>query len=146
MNAAATTAPTRLLRRSKLVLSMLAHLALLEIQVRRRSLPQLCARAQIGFGAFDVPTWSKDLEPLPLHVVESWRAVETALRWWPLARRRPCLRRSLLLGRQIAYLDPVLVLSPVSTDPLEVHAFLVTRGGHHLDVGSMTSSASHGLR
>lgn len=125
-------------RRADMILRAVVTLAALELVIRRRTLPELCGWARIGFGAFQAPEEAEVRLPLPLHVAHAWWAIEAVLSWWPWGRGRQCLRRSLVLGRQTSYLDPVLVLEPASLEPFLVHAVLVTRG-HRLDLGAVAA-------
>lgn len=103
-----------------------------EAVARRRSPVELCRRFGVGFGGFAATAAAAS--PLPRRLPGAWWGVETVLRWWPWARDRQCLRRSLALGHQLREFDPVLRLDVISLDPFQAHARLEVRG-HSLDMG-----------
>lgn len=129
-------APESLGRRVSICVRVLWRLMRVEATIRRRTLPQLCEAAGIEFAGFDDRSKAVSATVLPVHVSDVWWAVETTLRIWPFGRGRPCLRRCLVLGHQIRYLDPVLSLAVVATAPLSMHARLVVRG-IELDLGRL---------
>jgi hypothetical protein len=125
-------APHGLAARVRLLLSTTLRLAAIEWSSRRLTPLELCRSVGIEFGGFDTPQQTS--LPLSVQVAHRWWAVETVLRWWPWARERLCLRRSLLLGQQLRHLSPTLCLEVVSVTPFVAHAWLLA-GNHRLDMG-----------
>lgn len=125
-------APVRARRRVRLLVHSFVVLLLVELTARRAPVTALCARFGVEFAGFTPPPGGP--RPLPRDILDQWWSVETSLRWWPWARHRTCLRRSLVLGHHLRHLQPALCLEITSTSPFAAHAWLLARG-HRLDMG-----------
>lgn len=119
-------------KRLRIVAATLWSLARVEATTRRTPLHDLCIRQGVRFGGFAMPADSPGV--LTRDVIDRWWAVESCLRWWPWARHRPCLRRSLVLGHHLKYLSPVLCFEVTSMAPFQAHAWLMVCG-YRLDMG-----------
>jgi hypothetical protein len=86
--------------------------------LRRTSLTVAARRMQVSMTAGEPLTASDDPDVgataarkrLPDWAVRRVRAVERVASWWPLGRSGPCLRSSLVVGRRLSALRPVLCL------------------------------------
>ena len=102
-----------------------------ERDVRRLGLRELAARYGLRLAA------QAPVEPpqtlLPRWAGERVRTVWRVMGFWPSARERLCLRRSLVLGARLRELEPALVVGVrPGGERLEAHAWVVA-GGHSLD-------------
>ncbi|WP_375501962.1 lasso peptide biosynthesis B2 protein [uncultured Jatrophihabitans sp.] len=134
--------PAGLRRRLRLLARTVVTLGRVELNARRVPLPQLCERFGVELAGFTPPVQPTEL--LPFDLAARWWAVETTLKWWPFARQRPCLRRSLVLGHDLRAFAPHLCLTIVSAEPFLAHAWLVVRG-QHLDMGPATGQMTRSV-
>jgi hypothetical protein len=104
--APACASPRRLARRLLLGATVLVCLVRVEVGLRRRTLPELCASLGIGFAGS--PAAERGAAPSRAWVSARVRAVDRLLRRWPYGDT--CLRRCLVTGHLIRVTGPSLVL------------------------------------
>jgi len=117
--------------RAREVATVVALAVRVERDVRRLGLPELAGRYGLRLAA-EAPG-----EPpqalLPRWAGDRVRTVWRVMGFWPSARERLCLRRSLVLGARLRELEPDLVVGVRPGDGrLDAHAWVVV-GGHSLD-------------
>ncbi len=134
----------RLLRLPGAVLELglaLVLFAYSEWLVRRYSLPVAAQRMRVTMSAGEqrlpdagTTTGTRGATAVPAGRLPRWamrrvRGVERVGRWWPLGRSGPCLRSSLVVGRRLEPLRPVLCLG-VRRDRagLRAHAWVHVAG------------------
>jgi hypothetical protein len=118
----------RTLRRAHLLVVVLSALVRVEVGLRRRTLPVLCASLGIGFGSACVEPGSA---PSRAWVAARVRATDRVLRWWPYGDT--CLRRCLVAGHLIRITGPRLVLGVRREESgVVAHAWLEV-GGRPVD-------------
>ena len=106
--------------------------AYVEVGLRRWTLPELAARLHVRLDL------SSDAAPVPEQIVlprgaqGSIAAVYRVLRHWPWGDT--CLRRALLLGHRLSWLDPTLRIGVrrAGDGGVGAHAWLEI-GGHSID-------------
>ena len=100
--------------------------------LKRRSLSEVAEESRVALLSADAESHSIAESALPPWAQRRMALTMLVMRHWP--RGDVCLYRSLVLGRRLAALAPVLVIGvrPVNDRPIDAHAWLRI-GGVDLD-------------